>query len=118
MKNERHETMKANYLQDQSLPKGEAWQLSNGWIAHLSYTWHGISFVSKLESPDGKKYWHCSNGLDFREGYAESPEVIEVFESLGAIPLPDFAKPFVGKVKDFRDRPIAGLVSVFFSRND
>ena len=112
MKNERRETMKANYLRDL-----DAWQLSNGWVAHLSYTWHGIPFVSKLESPDSKKYWHCSNGLDFREGYSESPEVVEVFESLGAIPLPDFAKPFIGKVKDFQDRPIANLVSVFFSRN-
>ncbi len=108
--------MKAKYLREESLPKGEAWKLENGWKAHKSYTWQGIAFVSKLEAPDGKHYWHCSNGLDFRETYSNMPEVIEVFESLGSIPLPDFARPFVGKAKDFQDRPIKGLVSVFFNR--
>jgi len=108
-------TMKAEYLKNESLPKGETWQLSNGWKAHKSFTWQGIPFVSKLVSPDGEKYWHCSSGLDFREKYSDMTEVINVFESLGEISLPDFAKPFVGKVKDFNDRPMKGLVSVFFS---
>ena len=44
------------------------------------------------------------------------PEVIQVFESLGQIALPDFAQPFAGKVKDFNDKPIGNLVSVFFDR--
>jgi len=103
--------MKATYLS-----KSGIWKLSNGWKAQTSYTWHGIAFISKLTSPDGKQYWHCSSGLDFRETYAHAEEVINIFESLGQIPLPDFAKPFVGKVKDFRDKPIKGLVAVFFNR--
>lgn len=108
--------MKAKYLENESSPKGETWQLSNGWKANLSFTWQGIPFVSKLISPGGEKYWHCSSGLDFRENYSEMPEVIEVFESLGQIALPDFAQPFVGKVKDFNDKPIGNLVDVFFNR--
>ena len=108
--------MKANYLKNESLPKSETWQLANGWKAQVSDTWQGIPFVSKLTAPDGKKHWHCSSGLDFRENYSEMPEVIEVFENLGQIALPDFAQPFVGKVKDFNDKPIRNLVSVFFNR--
>ena len=103
--------MKAKYLS-----KSGTWKLSNGWKAKISYTWQGIRFVSKLKSPDGKQYWHCSSGLDFRETYAESKQVIEVFEGLGQIPLPDFAKPFVGKVKDFNDKPMERFVAVFFDR--
>lgn len=101
--------MKAKYLS-----KSKTWKLSNGWRAQKSFTWHGIPFISKLTSPDKKQHWHCSSGLDFRETYADSKEVIEIFESLGQIPLPDFAKPFVGTVKDFNDKPIKGLVAVFF----
>ena len=108
--------MKAKYLKNESLPKGETWQLANGWKAHVSDTWQGIPFVSKLISPNGKKYWHCSSGLNFRESYSGMPEAIEVFENLGQIALPDFAQPFVGKVKDFNDRPIKNLVAVFFNR--
>ena len=103
--------MKAKYLS-----KGGIWKLSNGWKAKMSYTCHGIPFISKLISPDGKQYWQCSSGLDFRETYAHSEEVVSIFESLGQIPLPDFAKPFVGKVKDFKDKPIRGLVAAFFNR--
>ena len=108
-------TMKAKYSRNDSLHNSETWQLSNGWKAQKSFTWQGIPFVSKLVSPDGEKSWHCSSGLDFRENYSDMKEVISVFESLGQIPLPDFAKPFVGKAKDFNDRPMKGLVSVFFS---
>jgi len=103
--------MKAKYLS-----KSGTWKLSNGWKAQKSYTWNGVAFVSKLVSPDGKKTWHCSSGLDFRETYAHAKEVINIFESLGQIPLPDFANPFVGKVKDFKDKPMEGLVAVFFNR--
>ena len=103
--------MKAKYLS-----KSGTWKLSNGWKAQKSYTWQGIPFISKLTSPDGKKHWHCSSGLDFRETYANAKGVISIFESLGQIPLPDFAKPFVGKVKDFKDKPINNLVAVFFDR--
>ena len=108
--------MKAKYLKNESLPKGETWQLANGWKAHVSDTWQGIPFGSKLISPNGKKYWHCSSGLDFRESYSGMPEAIEVFENLGQIALPDFAQPFVGKVKDFIARPIKNLVAVFCNR--
>ena len=108
--------MKAEYLKNESLPKSETWQLANGWKAQKSFTWQGIAFVSKLISPGGKQFWHCSSGLNFRKSYSKMPEVIEVFESLGQIALPDFAQPFVGKVKDFNDKPIKGLVSVFFDR--
>jgi hypothetical protein len=104
--------MKAKYLS-----KSKTWKLSNGWRAQTSYTWHGIPFISKLTSPDKKQYWHCSSGLDFRETYADLEEVIEVFEGLGQIPLPDFAQPFVGKVKGFDGKPIERLVAVFFTRN-
>ena len=103
--------MKAQYLS-----KSGTWKLSNGWKAKISYTWQGIRFVSKLTSPDGKKYWHCSSGLDFRKTYVHAQEVINIFEGLGQIPLPDFAKPFAGKVKDFKDKPINNLVAVFFDR--
>ena len=103
--------MKAKYL-----PKSGAWKLSNGWKAQKSYTWHGIPFISKLTSPDGKKTWHCSNGLDFRKKYSDMPEVIAVFEGMGHIPLPSFARPFVGKVKDFNNKTIKGLVYPFFSK--
>jgi hypothetical protein len=108
--------MKAKYLKNESSPKSETWQLANGWKAQVSDTWQGIPFVSKLISPDEKQFWHCSSGLDYRENYSEMPEVIEIFENLGHIALPDFAQPFVGKVKDFNDKPMKGLVSVFFNR--
>ena len=48
--------MKAKYLKNESLPKGETWQLENGWKAHKSFTWQGIAFVSKLISPNGKQF--------------------------------------------------------------
>jgi len=108
--------MKAKYLKNESLPNGETWQLDNGWKAQKSFTWQGIPFISKLISPDGNKFWHCSSGLNFRESYSEMPEVIQVFESLDQIALPDFAQPFAGKVKDFNDKPMGNLVSVFFDR--
>lgn len=108
--------MKAKYIKNESLPKGETWRLENGWKAQISFTWQGIPFVSKLTSQDGNQYWHCSSGLNFRETYSHMPEVIEVFKNTGQISLPDFAKPFVGKVKDFNDKPIRNLVKVFFNR--
>ena len=108
--------MKAKYVKNESLPKGEIWKLDNGWKAWVEHTWQGIPFVSKLISPDRKQYWHCSSGLNFRETYSHMPEVIEVFENTGQISLPDFAKPFAGKVKDFNDKPIRNLVKVFFNQ--
>ena len=108
--------MNAKYLKNESLPKGETWQLANGWKAQISFTWQGIPFVSQLTSQDGKNFWNCSSGLNFRETYSQMTDVIEVFENMGEIPLPDFAKPFVGKVKDFNDKPIRNLVKVFFNR--
>ena len=108
--------MKANYLKNESFTKVETWQLDNGWKAQKSFTWQGIPFVSKLISPDGNKFWHCSSGLNFRESYSKMPEVIQVFASLGQIAFPDCAQPYVGKVRDFNEKPMGNLVSVFFNR--
>lgn len=53
--------MNGKYSQ-KSWEKQSVWNLDNGWRATVEYGYYG-DHVVRLDSPDRKTYWHCSNGI-------------------------------------------------------
>lgn len=45
-----------------SWEKASAYRLDNGWLAVTAESAYG-EHVVRLESPDGRATWHCSNGV-------------------------------------------------------
>jgi hypothetical protein len=54
--------MNGKYNRKESWEKQSVYDLDNGWSATLEYSHYG-EMVARLDSPDRKTYWHCSNGI-------------------------------------------------------
>lgn len=54
--------MNGKYNKEQSWEKQAIYDLDNGWQARVEMSHYG-EHVVRLDSPDRKTYWHCSNGI-------------------------------------------------------
>jgi hypothetical protein len=54
--------MNGKFNQKQSWEHQTVFDLDNGWQATVEYCHYG-EMVTRLDSPDRKTYWHCSNGI-------------------------------------------------------
>jgi hypothetical protein len=97
--------MKGTYNYRKSWEKQSVYSLDNGWIATVEWSHYG-EMVSRLDSPkgevvsfkncpEGKPYWHCSDGLDDLPEFAR-PWLETVVQSAGTqLVRPRFEKVFL-----------------------
>lgn len=64
--------MIGKFNEKRSWENQSVYDLDNGWQATLSYSTCYGEFVSRLDSPDRKTYWHCSNGVKDLPEFARS----------------------------------------------
>ena len=86
--------MKGTYNYRESWEKQSVYSLDNGWVATVEWSHYG-EMVSRLDSSDGKLYWHCSDGLDDLPEFAR-PWLETVVQSAGTqLVRPRFEKVFL-----------------------
>lgn len=62
--------MNGRYNREHSWEKQQCFDLDNGWMATVEYSVHYGDMITRLDSPDRKTYWHCSNGIFDLPGFA------------------------------------------------
>ena len=79
------------YNAEESWEKQSVYDLDNGWRATEEYSHYGPHIV-RLDSPDRKTYWHCSNGIKDLPEFARAWLFGGDWFTTKDLVKPDFAK--------------------------